>query len=359
MIDQIIKDNSKDFKTMVHSLSEHKKAIDELRKVGRPKGFHLGFDCLRDYYSILPGKTTYIYGPPYSGKSYMWFEWLINLSEFENLKHGIFSDEMGKPHEVFWDLVQMVAGVNVNYKFHDGSKITISDSDYEKACEFVREYFYIISPQDQELAVDEFFYMPDVIYTKFKAEIDTLTGDPFNEFAVNQVEIRHRDIWVGDQLTKIRKKSDALNIHTCIINHASAQQKVTKKIKDTKQEFEFYPVVTPRELYGGQEWFRKGLGMISIWRPPKGFPDEDGIPALENEIWVIIQKAKPRGVGKLGTIKLYLDHAKHRYYEESAYGKRYAHKIQDDRMAPEREVSASSGNGLPYNGLQSDGELPF
>jgi hypothetical protein len=346
MTEQTIKDRLPDFRNMVHSFADHKKAVDELRNIGRPRGYPLGFKCLKDYYTILPGKTTYIYGPPFSGKSYLWFEFLINLSEYEGLKNGIFSEEMGKPHEVFWDLVQMVARVNVNYKLYDGSYLKISQADYDKACEFVREYFYIISPSNQELSITEFFQMPDVIQSRFKVDINTLTGDPFNEFSVNQHEIRYRDLWIGDQLKTVRRQSELLNIHTCIINHASDQQKVTKKIKDTKQEFEYYPVVTPRELFGGQEWYRKGMGMMSIWRPPVGFPDENGIPALENEIWIIIQKSKPRGMGKNGIIKLYLDHAKHRYYEETTFGNKFSHKVQDDSMAPERIQGSSLRNDI-------------
>lgn len=310
---------------IVYRLAEEKSKVDDLRKNGRRKGYHLGFDCLKDHYTIIPGRTTYLYGAPYSGKSYIWFEFMINLSEQYGLKHGVFSVEMGEPHEIFFDLIMMVARVNV----YNGGQM--HDAMYKQAFEFVNEYFFVIDPKDLRLSVEEFFNCPQQIQDRFKADINVLTGDPFNEFSVNMQEYKYRDMWVGDQLTLIRKQSRKNNIHTCIVNHARDQQMVKKTIKETKQVFEYYPPVSPRDLYGGQEWYRKGLGMISVWRPPDGFPDEDGFPALKNEIHLIIQKDKPRGMGKVGTVKLYLDHEKQRYYEETTFNpKLYGHKIQSN-----------------------------
>lgn len=335
---------------IVYSLSEEKKKVDHLWRNGRRKGYHLGFDCLKDYYTILPGRTTYLYGAPYSGKSYVWFEFMINLSEQYGLKHGVFSVEMGDPHEIFFDLVMMVAGVNV----YMGKKLY--DSEYKRACDFVHEHFFIIDPNDLRLSVDEFFNCPDMILDRYKTDIHTLTGDPFNEFAVNMQEYKYRDLWVGDQLTTIRKKSKQSNIHTCIINHARDQQMVKTEVKETKKRFEYYPIVSPRDLFGGQEWYRKGLGMISVWRPPEGFPDEDGFPASKNEIHLIIQKDKPRGIGQRGTVKLYLDHEKHRYYEATTFNPRqYGHKIQADDLEAEWGHGSERVNGINSNETNNTG----
>jgi hypothetical protein len=338
---------------IVYRLSDERAMVDQLRKQGRPKGYHLGFECLKDYYSILLGKTTYLYGAPYSGKTYLWFEFLINLSEFYGLKHGVFSVEMGKPHEIYWELIQMKASVNT----YNGGILT--DDDYSKAVDFIDKYFFIIDPDDIRLTVDEFYNCPDFIRESFGEEIQTLTGDPFNEFSLGANEYKFRDVWLGDQLTLIRKKSNFTNIHTCIVNHARDQSMVKHTVRESKKVFEYYPPPSPRELLGGQEWYRRGLGMICVWRPPEGLPDQYGITALKNEIHIIIQKAKPRGIGKTGTIKLYLDHERHRYYEETTFGNKFSHKIQDDSVAPEWQNDSSLDYVLQNNGQNANSKAPF
>ena len=114
-------------------------------------------------------------------------------------------------------------------------------------------------------------------------------------------------------------------MHTCIITHPRDQQ-----IKE-RDGIRFYPPPTPRDYAGGQAWYRKGLGMICIWRPTKGLKDDHGIEYQENETQVIIQKAKPRGVGKKGTIKLFFDLEKLRYYEKDQFvGNKYGHEVHDE-----------------------------
>ena len=67
------------------------------------------------------------------------------------------------------------------------------------------------------------------------------------------------------------------------------------------------------------------MNMLSVWRPPAGIVDEEtGEPYLDNEVHIIIQKFKPKGVGKRGTVKLYFDAEKNRYYEMYLGEPRYA-----------------------------------
>ena len=71
--------------------------------------------------------------------------------------------------------------------------------------------------------------------------------------------------------------------------------------------------------------------MLCIWRPPEGFEYEPGKESIGNESIVMIQKAKPRGVGKKGSCTFYLDLSSHRYYEEDPMGiKLYAKDLQKE-----------------------------
>jgi len=287
--------------------------IDLLRKEGFRKGYDLGFDCLKGFYSILPGAMTFITGSPDHGKTYFWFECLINLSMFYKLKHIVFTPEMGYPHEVYADLCGMIMGKRFD---------ALTPREIDVAKEFLNDYIWIVEPQDNPFSIEDWFYHAE----KYKS--DTLTGDPFNEFTHDfKDDYNRQDLYIERQLGTIRRKSKALKIHTCIITHPRDQQ-----IKE-KDGIRYYPPPTPRDYAGGQAWYRKGLGMICIWRTPYGLKDDNGIPYSDNETHVIIQKAKPRGTGRKGTIKLFFDNEKQRYYEKDQFaGNKYGHEVHQETI---------------------------
>jgi hypothetical protein len=296
-------------------------ALHRLHKEGYRRGYHCGFLNFYEYYSIVPGKLTYIVGSPTHGKTYFWFECLINLAQFFDLKHLVFSPEMGRPHEIYADLISMYMG----QKF-----TTLNDSQLDEGKKFIDNHFTILEPRDKKFSIDDWFEQAE--YQKSIGRVDTLTGDPFNEFDHDMRDDYNRqDLYIERQLGFIRRKADALNIHTCLITHPRDQQ-----IQVTKDGIRYYPPPTAREYAGGQAWFRKGLGMIGLWRPAKGLTDENGMAYEENEVHVIIQKAKPRGIGKPGTVKLYFDSNRWRYYEMSTFaGKLYGRDINQTDFKPE------------------------
>jgi len=73
-------------------------------------------------------------------------------------------------------------------------------------------------------------------------------------------------------------------------------------------------------------WFRKGFMMVLVYRPPMGSTDETGQPVEDNETHIIVQKARPKGVGQTGTRTLYFDKPKNRYYQQTRDGISYAKK---------------------------------
>ena len=297
-------------------LEDVRDGLDDFYKNGNPRGYHCGFNELYNHYSILPGRMTFINGAPDSGKSYFWMECLINLSKFHSLRHMLFSPEMGDPHQIYGDLVGMVMGAQYQ---------KLSAEEKQIGEEFVNDYFVIVDPQDNAFTVNDFLMQADMIEEKgFK--LDTLTGDPFNEFTHDFRDDHNRqDLYIERILGEIRRKAKATNKHICIITHPRNQEKITTK------GIQYYSPPQAREYAGGQAWFRKGFGMICIWRPPEGLEHDDGMPYEKNEIHIIIQKAKPRGIGKRGTCVLYLDFDSHRYYERDALGvKKYARELKED-----------------------------
>ena len=302
------------FTDLTYPLGKVDDELTELHRTGYKRGYHCGFSNFYDHYSIVPGKLSYIVGSPTHGKSYFWFECLINLSQFFNLRHLIFSPEMGKPHEIYADLIAMYLG----QKF-----TTLNNDQLDEGKEFVNKHFIVIDPRDKRFSIQDFFDQADNQQQKQGLKIDTLTGDPFNEFEHDMRDDYNRqDLYIERILGFVRRKADAIGIHTCLITHPRDQQ------KEKKDDIWYYPAPTAREYAGGQAWFRKGLGMIGLWRPDPRLTDDNGIQYEANEVHVIIQKAKPRGIGKAGTIKLYFDTERWRYYEQSPFtGKQYARNI--------------------------------
>ena len=62
--------------------------------------------------------------------------------------------------------------------------------------------------------------------------------------------------------------------------------------------------------------------ILNVWRCPFGLEDSNGIPYETNQVEITIVKAKPKIVGKLGSVTLYYDKLSNRYYEKDAKGAR-------------------------------------
>jgi hypothetical protein len=296
-----------------YPISKVEAQLYELHRLGYRRGYHCGFEEFYKYYSIVPGKLSYIVGSPTAGKSYFWMECLINLSQFFNLRHMLFSPEMGQPHEIYADLIAMYMG----QKF-----TTLNNDQLDEAIRFVNTHFIIVDPRDHRFTIEDLFNQAE-LNRKKGFVVDTLTGDPFNEFEHDlRDDYNRQDLYIERILGIVRRKAAATNIHTCLITHPRDQQPL---IKDG---IRYFPPPNAREYAGGQAWFRKGLGMLGIWRPAEGLTDDQGIEYQRNEVKIFIQKAKPRGIGQVGDISLYFDTERWRYYEQSTFsGKQYARDI--------------------------------
>lgn len=297
-------------KNQYKRIRDVQKDVDALYTTGLVKGAEIGFKCVSDFYSIKLGATTYVMASPTGGKTEFWFEVLINLSESKGWKHVIYSPETGSVAEIVAELIsKYLKKPFYNYENR------LTEQEKYKALAWLDEYFYIIDPVDEAMTPEQFFEEVDRIEKDLGVKIHTTTIDPYNELKNNHEKFGGRqDLYVEEFLGFVRRNARQFNRHNCIITHAADQQLTTSN------GVSFYPPPTARQYSGGQAWFRKGLGMIALWRPPYGLNDDNGIPYEENEVHIIIQKAKPKGIGKKGVVKLYFDINKNRYYEKDSFG---------------------------------------
>jgi len=284
----------------LYPLNQVEDDLEEFYKKGHPRGYELGW---KDFdYSILPGATTYIMGHPHHGKSFFLFEMLIHLSQYYGLRHMIFSPENGAAHAVYAILIGM-------YKCKEFHKLTHDERADGK--NFIGEHFIVIDPIDKKFPVDVFLQQAE--YEK----VDTLTGDPFNEFDHDfRDDYNRQDLYIERILTSIRKKCRATNLHIFILNHAQDGRKVERG------NYRYLPKPMAVDHSGGKAWWKKGLGMLCVWRPPEGL-EENGHQYRKNEVVIDVQKAKPKGVGTQGEYYFFYDAEVNRYYMEDSFtGKR-------------------------------------
>lgn len=303
-------------------ISEISNEIEDLYNTGLSKGLYCGFEELYDYYSPKMGTTTYIYASPFSGKSEWWFEILISLSELYGMKHAIYSPETGTAKEIAAELISKAA----RKPFYSQMGGRITESEFFRYIDWVNEHFFIIDPKETDLTVDEFYEQVDEIEKMYDIKISTTLADPFNEMRHNISGDGRQDLYIENKLGMVRRNAQLHNRHNVLITHTASQELIKVTGKDGRDIW-FNPPPNPNKLSGGMAWNRKAMNLIALWRPPMGLENpETGEPYADNEVHVIIQKFKPKGTGKRGTIKFYFDVSRNRYFEIHNGDPRYSSK---------------------------------
>ena len=303
-------------RNIIYKAEDVRDSLSTLRNEGVKKGAWTGFDSLFDKYSVKKGSTTYIYAGAHQGKSQFGFELMMNLSEYSGWKWAVYTPETGSPTEVFAELLW----VYLRKPFLINDHLTATDEETEKAISFINDHFYIIDSGLQDLSVEGFFTAVDQIEAENFITIDGCMIDPFTEIKTDVASGVRDDIAIGQVLTKIRKHSAEKDYHTIVTVHTKHQQ------AKYKNGVPYVDKPTMNDIAGGMQWSRKGMMVVNVWRCPYGLEDGNGVPYEPNQVEITIVKAKPKIVGKLGTVTLYYDKMKNRYYELNSRGeKQYAY----------------------------------
>jgi hypothetical protein len=183
---------------------------------------------------------------------------------------------------------------------------------------FINEHFIVIDPVDEDLTLEKFYGTVEKIEIETGLTIHTTIIDPWNELTEDfkPNDLGREDKYLSRILGTARRNARKTNRHNCIITHVRDQTPITK------DNVTYYPPPTARDLAGGQVWFRKGLVVLTLWRPPAGIATDETGPYKENELHVRVAKAKPKGVALTGVYKLYLDIEKYQYYCLNYWGEK-------------------------------------
>lgn len=295
---------------MYKRLSNVNSEMIDLRHKKNVRGKSVGWDWDLLPYTIKEGCTTYIGAAPASGKTELWFEFLINLSCLYGWNHVVFSPETGSAAEIYAELC---------YKYI-GKPYTIGDNamtqgEQIRAEMFIDKHFIVVDPIDEDLTLQGYYDLVDEIERTQEIQIHTTTIDPWNELTEEyiQSDLGREDKYLSRILGIARKNARKTNRHNCIINHVRDQTPITKELFSGEQ-VTYFPPPSARDFAGGQVWFRKGLCVLIPWRPPYGLKDNDGSICEANEVHLKVAKSKPKGVSKNGTYKMFLDVERYQYY---------------------------------------------
>jgi len=284
--------------------------------IGYTKGLRMPFKCLDELYSLKLGCTTYIVGHEYNGKTEFVLERDVYLAKTFGIKTAIFTPETGSVEDIYLEIAHKWCGKSLIGK-------SLSLSEKQEILYNVTNHFFVIHSPDDEVSITEIFDELAIFENENNIFIENIVIDPFNEIKFD-LRGMPRDIWLEKELGNIRRKVRAEKRHITVVTHPIES--------DRLYHHDGYVLPPSRKQYsGGQAWARKGESMVGIWRPPYGFngkgeefKDEYGIPYSDNECHFIMQKAKPKGIGKTGKGVLYFDWQRSAYFELVAGHRFYA-----------------------------------
>lgn len=293
---------------MIKKYTHIQTSLDNLRDIGVPRGENTGFKDFDKLYSLKQGSYTFILAAPHHGKSEFCFEIIINQAIKYGKKTLIYSPETGSVEDIYSELIHKLTGKPF-YKSISGH---VEDKKYYEAINYIDEMFSIIDGDERGYSFKDL--------TNFVTDEKIIMSDPYNELVHDMSKFGTRqDLYIEDLCGEIRRYCKKNKMHCLQTLHPASQQMVV-----TKEGLRYYPMPTAREAAGGQALLRKAMTWINMWRPNVQLKDEHGQPYAENQVLINIEKAKPKGVATKGTISLFFDWKRNRYYEKGIYKDNYA-----------------------------------
>ena len=293
--------------------------LHTLRNEGVSKGISTGWNALDEIYTVKKGYPLFIAGSPHHGKSEFALDLMVNLSKVHAWKHFVYAGEIGSADELISEIAHKYIGKPFRKKIDSvtDNSYAMDEGEMYQALDFIDKHFVILDTEDEKSEVtdftpEQFYALADEAEKERKIKFDCTLLDPFNDVVENLEKYGGReDKFLKDALKLIRSDSKRKNRLNIVINHIADITPVTDKHSGSR----YIPVALPTEWAGGRTWHRRAFTMLLIYRPPILVELPGGGKPKHNETWVINQKAKPKGSGKLGQCSLYWDWKENKFYD--------------------------------------------
>lgn len=319
--------------------NDTKKGLLSYREKGALRGVFLGFPFFDEHYTMsTPGVTDWT-GYPGSGKTEFLLELLLNTSLFYGWKHLLYVPDVGSQNEILSNLIHKLTGKTFDKRFINSNYISEEEADHN--LQWIHQNFFIIHEEDEGANMTPFQFWDYAAFLSKEHGIKTATIDSWKDLELNimpdgsSVGMDNRYL---EKVLKYRNKiSDKYNIHLHTVIHPTN----IPQDKDGKR-----PEPKPFHLSGGAQWFNSGRVMITVHR----------IDGTSNEVDIIINKAKPKSVAKLGRARMFFDVYKARFYWENDGTKVYANHIKEK---PKALLISEKQSNLGFEEDEYDDGLPF
>jgi len=226
-------------------------------------------------------------------------------------------------------LEQIIEKMSGGEQLNVNSDNPIAKEKVAKIIHWANKHFRILDPlrnwkekmSDMALNIENFFQMAKREEQILKGKFDGVLIDPFNELDIA--------LGGGKTMTTVKNELDALlwwtrknNYFTILTNHVNDKQEI--RDKDDEGFFFWTPPTKKEEWAYGQQFARKAYQMVLVYNPHQRLQTNlalDGDREMEHSIQnyhnvreFLVQKTKPKGVGKTGKFRLFFDYKTQRYY---------------------------------------------
>ena len=223
---------------------------------GTLRGCYLGFPMFNEKYTMaLPGCTDWT-GSGGSGKSEFLLENLVNTSLYYGWKHLVYVPDVGTKEEMISILIHKLTGKTFDKRY----KNIISEQEVYKWIPWVTEHFKILYKEDKKKKITP--------YQFWDLFIDMHKKDP-------KIKTSTIDSW-KDMKRYVGRDNEPIGRDDLYLE----------------------------DLKGGTTWFDSGKCMITVNR----------VDGTNNEVEVIVTKAKPGSVGSLGKCTFFFDKSLRKFY---------------------------------------------
>ncbi len=269
---------------------------DELYKNnGREGGVSTGWFNVDQVYTVRAGEVTVVTGIPSHGKSEFIDALMVNLAMNHGWRFATFSPE-NHPLELHCSKLQQKF---IGKPFSKSYTGYMSPFEYDKSKEFLKQSFWFVAPDDNELTVDKILEKAVVCVKRYG--INGFSIDPWNEIDHTRPMGTTETDYISIALAKIRRFARTYKVHVWVIAHP------TKLPKETNGT---YACPTPYDIAGSANFRNKADNCLAVYRDLK-----DESKAVE----IHVQKIRFREIGKVGGADLYYNVSSGRYDTSAGY----------------------------------------
>lgn len=307
-------------------------SLIKYRNKGALRGVYLGFENLDEYYTMaLPGCTDWT-GFPGSGKSEFLLECLLNTSLFYGWKHLLYVPDVGDKEEILAILIHKLTGKTFDKRYQSNY---ISELEVRKELDWVLHHFRILHKVDLRAKITPYEFWDYAIEygSEIQGGIQTITIDSWKDLKHNvgldKETFQRDDKFLEDVLSYRNAISEKYKVHIHTVIHPTK----TEADKDGKRR-----PPGPYDLKGGSEWYNNGKTMITVHR----------ISGSPNEVDIMVTKAKPKSVAKVGMIRMFFDKSKAKFYFKHNQEVYYASQNKRNLIGVDFGNDEESSDDIPF-----------